>query len=113
MMSLTMAALIVSMVGTIIASAAAVYAARRSNRSDSDARIDERIVLKFGERITGIETLLRELRDHAPSRDVQTQDSQRLLELERRSNQTDRNFDECFSRLRSLEQSCARNGHAS
>ena len=97
--------------GTLIASASAVYAAYRSNRSDSDARIDERIVLKFGERITVIEAICRELRDHAPSRDVQTQDNQRLLELERRANQTDRNFDECFQRLRALEQSCARNGH--
>lgn len=107
-MTLTMA---VSMGGTIIATLAAVYAAFRSSKSDSDVRIDERIVLKFGEKMTEIQTILKELRDHAPSRDMQTQDNQRLMELERRAHQSDRNFDECFERLRTVEQNCARTGH--
>lgn len=103
-MTFTMA---VSMGGTIIAAASAAYAAFRSNRTDSDARIDERIVLKFGEKVSRIETLLTELRDHAPSRDTQLVDNQRLLEAERRIASHDQNLDECFARLRTLEQACA------
>lgn len=103
-MTLTMA---VSMAGTIIATLAAVYAAFRSSRSDSDTRIDERVVLKFGEKVSRIETLLTELRDHSPSRDMQTKDNQRLLEAERRIASHDQCFDECFARLRTLEQNCA------
>lgn len=106
-MTLTM---IVSMVGTLIASAAAVYAARRSSQADTDTRVDERIVIKFGERITGIESMLRELRDHAPSRDTQLVDNQRLLEAERRIANHDQNLEECFIRLRTLEQNCAGKG---
>lgn len=97
----------------MVAAVAAVAASLRDRSKDSDQHIDERIELAVGSRLTKIEATLDKLTERIPSRDIQTLDGQRIADLERRADDTKKDLDECFQRLRAVEQSCARQGHAS
>lgn len=80
----------------------------RSDRGDLDNRIDERIRLSVGVTLAEIKADLSALRSLLPG-DL----SGRIHSAEQTVQKQQKDLDEVFQRLRSLEGVCARQGHSS
>ena len=95
-----------------IAALCAIAALVRNGKQDSKSFVDDRIKATVGIELAEIKSSLLLLNEKLPSRDIQNQDNQKIIEVVRRIDQHDKDLNECFQRLRTLEQSCARNGHS-
>lgn len=85
---------------------------RRETDTEMNKRIDERIKLQVGEQLTRITTILEEVQRQLPAAGSIARDNQRIDQLEEHNKTIVRVVDECFKRLRDIEQSCASKGHA-
>lgn len=98
--------------GCSVVTAIIAFAAwKRNGNQDSKSFVDERIKVTVGIELAEIKSALNLMNERIPSRDMQNQDNQKIIEVLRRIDQHDRDLNECFQRLRAVEQSCARNGH--